>query len=90
MWLPAAAPEPQHKDEQRSVIMRLEELIIYKDFSQGELLHHMVYLMEHYREKKDRALEVRTKKRSSESRISASYGVSDGTLPGEKGQGSFL
>ena len=56
MWLPAAAPEPQHKDEQRSVIMRLEELIIYKDFSQGELLHHMVYLMEHYREKKDRAL----------------------------------
>ena len=36
--------------------MRIEELIIYKDFAQGKLLHDMVYLMEHYREEKDRAL----------------------------------
>ena len=36
--------------------MRLEELIIYKDFAQGDLLHHMVHLMEHYREERDRAL----------------------------------
>lgn len=29
--------------------MRLEELIIYKDFTDGQLLHDMVWLMEHYR-----------------------------------------
>ena len=30
--------------------MREEELIIYKDFEDGDLLHDMVYLMENYRE----------------------------------------
>lgn len=49
-------PPAEHKDKQRSAIMRLEELIIYKNFAQGELLHHMVYLMEHYRAEKDRVL----------------------------------
>ncbi|MCH5255951.1 MAG: ATP-binding protein [Lachnospiraceae bacterium] len=35
--------------------MREEELIIYKDFEDGDLLHDMVYLMEHYREDKSAA-----------------------------------
>ncbi|MCH5249410.1 MAG: ATP-binding protein [Lachnospiraceae bacterium] len=35
--------------------MREEELIIYKDFEDGDLLHDMVYLMEHYREDKSTA-----------------------------------
>lgn len=38
--------------------MRQEELIIYKDFADGEILEHMVWLMEHYRcgDKKARPL----------------------------------
>lgn len=36
--------------------MRTEELIIYKDFAQGELLQDMVHLMEAYHEEHDRAL----------------------------------
>ena len=42
--------------KEQIVKMRIEELIIYKDFAQGNLLHDMVYLMEHYREEKDREL----------------------------------
>lgn len=36
--------------------MRIDELIIYKDFEQEELLRDMVRLMERYGEEKDRAL----------------------------------
>ena len=32
--------------KEQIVKMRIEELIIYKDFAQGDLLHDMVYLME--------------------------------------------
>jgi predicted AAA+ superfamily ATPase len=35
--------------------MRLEELIIYKDFTDGQLLNDMVWLMEHYRAGEGRA-----------------------------------
>lgn len=37
-------------------MIRVEELIIYKDFVQGDLLWDMVRLMEHDREEEDRAL----------------------------------
>lgn len=36
--------------------MRIEELIIYKDFAQGDLLRDMVHLMEHYKEEQARTL----------------------------------
>ncbi len=35
--------------------MRVEELILYKEFGQGELLYDMVHLMKHYKEERDRA-----------------------------------
>lgn len=40
-----------YKDDGRSIrgVMREEELIIYKDFADGEILKDMVWLMEHYR-----------------------------------------
>ncbi|MCM1155574.1 MAG: ATP-binding protein [Roseburia sp.] len=36
--------------------MRIEELIIYRDFEKEKLLYDMVYLIEHYMEEKERAL----------------------------------
>lgn len=52
--------------------MRLEELIIYKNFEQEDLLYDMVHMMEHYREEKDRALCYSCMHRLLE--ISASHG----------------
>ncbi|MCM1047677.1 MAG: ATP-binding protein [Clostridiales bacterium] len=36
--------------------MRIEELLLYRDFEDGELLHNMVGLMAHYRERPDKEL----------------------------------
>lgn len=36
--------------------MRIDELLLYRDFEEDELLHDMVGLMEHYRERPDREL----------------------------------
>ena len=37
-------------------MMRVEELIVYRDFEQGELLGDMVHLIDTYAQKKERAL----------------------------------
>ena len=67
--------------------MREEELIIYKDFEDGQVLRDMVWLMEHYRQGDAKARPLLYECMHSLLEMAADHGFKQGTFCLQRSEG---